>query len=198
MNIDFTGKLHDIQIDYKTKKPLITFLINQNPDSLTEMQEDLLSIKIGKNRKKRSLDSNAYFHVLCDKLRQKMNLSMASCKNEMITSYGQILYLDDGEALVYKTNAPPEFIKEREEVHMKYIKTGKDGAHWYRVYRGSHTYNSEEMAKLIEGTIAECKDQNIETATPDELKKMAMLWEQRRTKNDPSGEQHKERSSVKE
>jgi len=178
--MDFTGKLHDIQIEYRTRKSVISFLIDQEPNGLDDLQEANLSIKVGKHRRKRSLDSNAYFHVLCDKLRQKAGLSMAACKNDLITSYGQIWYLEDEEPLIYKTNAPPEFVAEREEVHMKFIKMGDDGAYWYRMYRGSHTYDSAEMAKLIEGTIYECKAYGIETATPQELAKMANLWEQRR------------------
>jgi len=101
---------------------------------------------------------------------------MAAMKNDLITQYGQILYIDEGHALIYKTNAPPEYMREREEVHMELIKIGEDGAYWYRAYRGSHTYNTEEMAKLIEGTVLECKNYGIETATPEELKQMQERW----------------------
>ena len=179
--MDLTGKLHNIQIEYRSRKPVISFLIDQEPHGLEDLHDMLLSIKVGKHRKKRSLDSNAYFHVLCDKLRQKQGISMAACKNELITSYGQVWYLDEATPLIYKTNAPPEFVAEREEVHMKFIKMGEDGAYWYRMYRGSHTYDTAEMAKLIEGTVYECQVSGIETATPEELAKMANLWEQRRS-----------------
>jgi hypothetical protein len=72
---------------------------------------------------------------------------------------------------------------EREEVHTWLVKIGEENdkpIYFYRIYRGSHTYNSAEMAKLIEGTISECKQVGIETATPDELRHMADLWERRR------------------
>lgn len=118
---------------------------------------------------KRSLTANGYFHVLCDKLRKKLNISFTRCKNELITSYGQIFYLDDGEPCIYKTNAPPEFIYEQEEPHLKLVKTvienGKE-VYYYRVFRGSHTYNSKEMGVLIDGVVAECKEQGIETLPP--------------------------------
>ena len=32
------------------------------------------------------------------------------------------------------------------------------------------------MARLIDGTVSECKDQNIEVATPDEIARMNALW----------------------
>lgn len=164
-------------MDKITGKPLdiIAFLM------ASENKEQIYDLSPHKAVKPRSLDSNAYFHVLCDKLRQKLNISMARCKNHLIASYGQILYLED-QPMIYKTNAPEEYMMELETIHTKCVKVieenGKD-VFFYRVYRPSHEYNSAEFAKLLEGTISECKLQGIETATPDEIKHMQMLWEQK-------------------
>lgn len=133
------------------------------------------------HKEKRSLDSNAYFHVLCDKLRQKLNMSMARCKNHLIADYGQMEYIDN-EPMVYKTNAPEEYMMELETIHAKCVKVTEENdkpVFFYRIYRPTHTYNSAEFAKLLEGTIAECKAQDIQTATPKELEHMQYLWEQR-------------------
>jgi hypothetical protein len=133
------------------------------------------------HKEKRSLDSNAYFHVLCDKLRQKLNMSMARCKNHLIADYGQMEYIDN-EPMVYKTNAPEEYMMELETIHTKCVKATEENGKpvfFYRIYRPTHTYNSAEFAKLLEGTIAECKAQDIQTATPKELEHMQYLWEQR-------------------
>ena len=132
-----------------------------------------LDIDIDTHREKRSRDANAYFHVLVDKLRQAVKISFTACKNDMITSYGQIEYIGDTEATI-KTNVPPEKMREVETLHCKWIsvKGPEDGVYWYRVYRGSHTYNSKEMALLIDGTIEECKLQGIETMTPSELMRL--------------------------
>ena len=53
------------------------------------------------------------------------------------------------------------------------VREGNDGIMYrtYKLLRGSHTYNSEEMARLIDGLIGCCKDAGIldaEIATPDE------------------------------
>ena len=177
--MDLSGSIKGMQIDYYTRKTLITLEVNEQPVGIEKLMDKVLSIKLTLFRKKRSLDSNAYFHVLCDKLRQTLGISMAAMKNDLITTYGQIWYMDDGQAFIYKTNATPEFIREREEVHLELIKIGEDGAYWYRAYRGSHTYNTEEMARLIQGTVMECKDHGIETATPEEIERMQQLWEGR-------------------
>lgn len=182
--MDLTGRLFGFSRDFITKKPIIQFIINEEPNGIEDFQYKDLKLKVSKITNPRSLDANAYFHVLCDKLRQKLGISMARCKNLLITSYGQIEYLSEGQALVYKTNAPVEYIQELEAAHMKFIQKGEDGAFWYKVYRGSHTYDSSEMHKLLEGTIQECQIQGIETKTPDEIRKMEALWGQKK------GEEH--------
>ena len=135
----------------------------------------VVDVDIKIHRKRRSRDANAYFHVLVDKLRQKLNISFTACKNMLITSYGQIDFIDDVPATV-KTNIPPEYMREQETPHMKMIQVDADGVFWYRVYRGSHTYNTAEMATLIDGTVLECKEQGIQTETPDEIAKMVQVW----------------------
>lgn len=177
--MDLSGRVKEITRDYMTKKPMVTFLLNEDPQGIEDLGDKDLVIKVVKRTKPRSLDSNAYFHVLCDKMRQKLGISMAACKNQMITSYGQIEYIDEGQALIYKTNADFKYIQELEEAHLKFLKQGEDGAYWYKVYRGSHTYNSQEMAQLIQGTVEEAKELGIETLTPAELQRMNELWKQK-------------------
>lgn len=151
---------------------------------------EIYEIEVKKPRKARSLSANAYFHVLVDKLAKTSNISFAACKNELITSYGVVDKVDD-VPLIYKTNAPPEYMREREELHCKYIKTGDDGAHWYRIYKGSHDYNSKEFSQLLEGTISECKDQGIETLTPIELERMLKEWEKHK-----ETKEHREKENL--
>lgn len=133
---------------------------------------------ITERKQKRSLDSNAYFHVLCDKLRQKMGISMARCKNHLIADYGQIQLIDN-EPMIYKTNAPDDYMQELETIHTKCVKVTEENGkevYFYRVYRGSHTYDTAEMSKLIDGTVFECKQVGIETATPDDIARMNAAW----------------------
>ena len=116
---------------------------------------------------------------MADKLRQKLGVSMSFIKNHLIGDYGQIEYIED-IPVVIKSNLPVETMMEQEYLHTKCVRVSEENGHdvyFYRVYRGSHTYNTKEMSLLINGTIEECKAQGIETATPDELLRMAALWE---------------------
>lgn len=148
---------------------------------LFDMDKDAVwDIEPHKERKGRSLNANSYFHVLVQKLAQAQNppISLAKCKNMMIAAYGQPEYID-GQQAVIKSNVPAEKMQEIEYLHTALVKiTEENGSdvYFYRIYRGSRTYNTEEMQKLIAGTVQECQDAGIETATPNEIAKMIEVW----------------------
>lgn len=175
--MEFTGKVvstgqHDNDIT-------ITFTVNERSTIYPEYQKirelPKLKIKAVKYREKRSLDANAYFHVLVSKIAEELTISKAKEKNILICKYGQPQFLPDGDILIYKTNAPPEFMIELESVHSIPVKY-TDDATFYKIYRGSHTYNTKEMSLLIDGTVADAKELNIDTATPEEIAQMKERW----------------------
>lgn len=170
-----TGTIKSIDIAFPSRKAVVAFEVTAAPEDIEQYKEMELDISFDKHREKRSLDSNAYFHVLVDKLRQVLNISMAECKNHLIASYGQIEYIGDVQAII-KTNIEPKDMLQSDFLHTWCVRTNDDGTFMYRVYRGSHTYNTAEMAKLIDGTVQECKAQGIETATPEEIRQMNERW----------------------
>ncbi len=148
---------------------------------LFDMDKDAVwDIEPHKERKGRSLNANSYFHVLVQKLAQAQQppVSLAKCKNMMIAAYGQPEYIDGQQAII-KSNVPAEKMQEIEYLHTALVKISEENGtecYFYRIYRGSHTYNTEEMQKLIAGTVQECQDAGIETATPNEIAKMIEVW----------------------
>lgn len=148
---------------------------------LFDMDKDAVwDIEPHKEHKGRSLNANSYFHVLVQKLAQAQNppISLAKCKNMMIAAYGQPEYIDGQQAII-KSNVPQEKMQEIEYLHTALVKISEENGtecYFYRIYRGTHTYNNIEMQKLIEGVVQECKDAGIETATPAEIAKMIDVW----------------------
>lgn len=176
------GRLKGVSKDWQTDKLVLSVEIDSNPvNEINELADKDLSVNIIQFRQKRSLDANAYFHVLCDRLRQKLDISMARCKNVLIGRYGQVEYLDN-EPVVIKTNIPVEKMMEQETLHCMpcgvEIQKGKE-INFFRVYRGSHTYDTAEMSKLIDGTVDECRQVGIDTATPKEIERMLATWKSR-------------------
>lgn len=154
---------------------------------LFDMDKDAVwDIEPHKERKGRSLNANSYFHVLVQKLAQAQQppVSLAKCKNMMIAAYGQPEYIDGQQAII-KSNVPAEKMQEIEYLHTALVKISEENGtecYFYRIYRGTHTYNNIEMQKLIEGVVQECKDAGIETATPAEVQKMIEVWGQKYVK----------------
>ena len=149
-------------------------------------KEAVWDIEPHKERKGRSLNANSYFHVLVQKLAQAQQppVSLAKCKNMMIAAYGQPEYIDGQQAII-KSNVPQEKMQEIEYLHTALVKISEENGtecYFYRIYRGTHTYNTIEMQKLIEGVVQECKDAGIETATPAEVQKMIEVWGQKYVK----------------
>ena len=152
---------------------IITFLLDADKKQLFDLEPH-------KEVKRRSLTANAYFHTLVQQLAQAQNppISLAACKNMMIAAYGQPEYID-GQQAVIKSNVPAEKMQEVEYLHTALVKVSEENGkevYFYRIYRGSHTYNSAEMQKLIAGTVQECDNVGIETATPAEVQKMIEVW----------------------
>lgn len=181
-----TGLFAGISKDYISNKFLLTLKVNEDVIAGYEKLKDVecLDISIDKHKKKRSLDANAYFHVLVGKIADSHTppISKQRCKNILICSYGQPDFLPDGQPIVIKTNIPVEKMLEQETLHVSPcgvdVQNGKE-INFYRVYRGSHTYNTEEMSILIDGTVQEAKALGIETATPEELKRYEELWQRK-------------------
>jgi hypothetical protein len=42
--------------------------------------------------------------------------------------------------------------------------------------RGSHTYDTKEMSRLIDGVVEAAKELGIETLTPEQLERMKAAW----------------------
>lgn len=179
--MEFTGKFSGLDIDYMSGSQNLKITANEDIreqfDKLRDCEK--LAVKIVRYRKKRSLDANAYFHVLVGKIAEAVNSSKPSVKNLLLSKYGQYAIQDD--SIVHLIIREDIDVSEMEEIHLaatSAVRTLDDGKLYrvYRVIRGSHTYDSHEMSKLIEGTVSEAKDLGIETATPDEIFAMEEKW----------------------
>lgn len=179
--MESTGKLVNITRDFMSGKLNVTFQINTEPiEELNTLATiDEVDIVAKKHRKKRSLDANAYFHVLVGKLADRLCISKTRCKNILIGRYGQQEFLEDGQPVVLKTNISVEKMLEQEFLHCAPCGCKHENGIeviFYKVFRGSHTYDTKEMSILIDGTVTEAKDLGIETIPPAELERMVSKW----------------------
>lgn len=140
--------------------------------------KERLKIEIDYYKEKRSLSANAYFHVLVDKIAKSMNMGTDACKHKMNLEYGAIMLDSQGAKVGIKLpksvnvshiNPYAKWFDERTE-------NGKQ-FNCYIIYKPTHTLDSKEMARLIDGVVLEAQELGIETKSPEELNLMIKRWE---------------------
>lgn len=156
------------------------FILREQKDILA-VQNELMNIlpdikskpyvcEIKQYFKRRSLDANAYFHVLVDKIAKAVNKSAESVKVQMNLDYGTIASDERGLKAGFKAlksvpiNQFFKYVKPIDEC----VENGKVFIK-YLIYKETHTLDSKEMATLIDGVVEEAKQLGIETLTPVEL-----------------------------
>ena len=168
------GTIVDIIRTYQGK-----FRVTLEVDSVDELTgiTGMVQIIIKRLTRKRSLNANAYFHVLVGKIAEELHISKARSKNILLGKYGQRELSDDGPIII---SAKSEIdLLEREDLHCVAVGYGtvkeRPFTHW-AIIRGSHTYDNREMAALIDGTVEDAKELGIETMSPAEIERMKELW----------------------
>lgn len=160
-------------------KLLVTFSVDADPKTINDLAGKDLDIDAHIHRNKRSLNANAYFHMLCGKIAKKTGTTLTEVKNQLIKEHGQF-EMNDGKIPHLILDDEIDYLKV-EWLHLyptsktQTLSNGK----LYRVYlirRGSHTYNTKEMSVLIDATVNEAKQLGIETLTPDQLERMKAAW----------------------
>lgn len=147
-----------------------------DPTGIDDLKDKDLVLKLSQYRNRRSLNANAYFHLLCDKLADSLGMSKPRMKNCLLFRYGQRARDKDGKLAIIKSNADEAELLEREDFHCWPIQTAPDGTPCYVLLCHSRFYDSKEMSTLIDGTVAEAKAQGIDTLTPYEIEEMKQKW----------------------
>lgn len=147
------------------------------PETIEKYVDKDLDIELKIHREKRSLNANAYFHVLVQKIAAVQHVTHTEIHNQLIADYG---FMDEDIKNLILDNAIDW--RRIETLHLKPTSATRvmDNGRLYRVYivmRGSHTYNTAEMSRLIDGTVSEAKELGIETLTPEQLENMKRSWE---------------------
>lgn len=159
-------------------------IILREQSDILEVQKELLNIlplmkekpyicELRQYKEKRSLDANAYFHVLVDKIAKALNRSSEDVKIQMNLDYGTIASDEQGLKAGFKAlkSIPiSKFFKYAKPIG-ECIENGKTFVK-YLIYKETHTLDNSEMAILIDGVVEEAKQLGIETLTPIELENL--------------------------
>lgn len=135
----------------------------------------LYDCEVKEHREKRSLDANAYAWVLMDKLAEATTIPKEDIYREAIRNIG-----GNTETVCVQTKAASKIRSA----------WGKNGLGWFTeempskldgctnviLYYGSSTYDTEQMSRLIDNLVSDCKALGIETLAPEKLAAMTQEW----------------------
>lgn len=140
---------------------------------LCDQQDDQYEIKAYK--KKRTLSANNYYWKMVGEMARHLQISNSRIHNMMLRRYGTLQELN-GEniiAMIPDTDKAEAEALEAETYHLKptsMVRTGRDcNYRAYMLVKGSHEYNSQEMARLIDGVAEEMKDMGLTPPPTQEL-----------------------------
>lgn len=137
-----------------------------------------VSAEIKQYRKPRSLDANAYFHVLVNKIALVQGLSDDEVKRELVVRYGTVERDEDGNVIAAMLPVSADIDKFWPYTRCyKTVEQNGNTFNCYLFYKHTSDMDSKEMSHLIDGTVYEAKQLDIETLTPDELAAMKGLTE---------------------
>ena len=140
-------------------------------------QKKKYTVTIKEFRKKRSLDANAYFHLLVGKISDVTHIGFEDVKTNLVTEYGTIERDNDGMKVGFKL--PVSVDVSRIYRYVKCFDRRSEGGvtfNCYIVFKQTHLMDSREMSRLIEGAVQEAQNLGIETLTPGELARMNLEW----------------------
>ena len=181
--MDFTGRIKNIKMEGVGDNENVEILISTpNLSIISELEKAFqtnkdMNISIKRIYGKRSLDANAYFHVLVNKLARHFNISDEEMKVKMNLQYGAIARDENNKCVGVKIPEGTDITKFYK--YAKWFGTCVEGGikfNKYLFYKRTHTLDTREMMELIDGVQQECLDAGISIEEKDKVDKMVENW----------------------
>lgn len=175
------AKFTDCNITQSGNLTLLIFEIS--PDSkysakgitqeIKQKKGKIFSLAVAEHRENRSKNANSYCWILCQKIAEVIHSTKELVYQKFIHDVGSfIIYPVENE------NAEDD-IRKWDGIGLGWqaevLTIGKDMSDIIH-YFGSSSYNSKEMAILIDEIVTECKELDIETMSPNELESLKEAW----------------------
>ena len=132
-----------------------------------------LTAEIKPYRKKRSLDANAYCWVLCDKIAEVIRSTKEEVYQEVIRRVG--VFTD----VAVKHEAVESYVSHFSKQGIGNSAEVRERGESYtavRSYFGSSTYDTKQMARLIDEIVHTAQELDIETRPEAEINSLLKEW----------------------
>jgi len=172
-------KANNLTITYDSSgKVILTISLAEkvNTDKLNKLatSEKVLDVEVKQHREKRSKTANGYLFVLCDKMATVLYSTKEEVYQECIRKVGVFK-----EKAVSNEDVEDDIRHHSGQGLGNYAevteKAKQDGYKVVRYYYGSSSYNTKEFSRLLEYIVEECKAQDIDTETPEEIERLVNM-----------------------
>lgn len=160
----------------KFKKDRFAFLLPRIMEFINTLETDKdYEITIDKEKKRRSNDANAYYWELVGQLSAKLNIPPKEIYRSHIKDVG-----GNYEIVPIRDDAADFWINAWESKGLGWCSAiiGESKLRGYTnviCFYGSSTYDTRQMSRLIELCVQDCKEQGIDTMTPNEVARLLEL-----------------------
>ena len=171
-----TGIVKELGVSFESGKGIVTIEItgDDNLNELLRFKNENKAVEIKEYKKSRSLDANAYLWLLLAKLQDKLSIPKEDIYKKYIKEIGSY------EIVPIKNEALSKFCEAWHRNGLGWITdttpSKLDGFTNVLAYYGSSSYDTKEMARLINSVVEDCQEQNIETKSDSEIQSLLSKW----------------------
>ena len=140
-------------------------------DSYDRLHDKDVDVEVKAYKEKRSLTSNSYLWLLLDKIAGAIGSDKETIYLDFVRQYGLFkdFTLTEDEAKTFSV----AWSKLGTGWPTEQVDYAPDGEHIViRAYYGSSTYNTKQMARLLDAVVEECKGLGIETRPKEEIESL--------------------------
>lgn len=171
------GRLRDLTFGPKGEQHITVTVQTDFRDDFDKLKDKDIRVEIKVWREPRSKDANAYFHVLVNKIAEAQGLGDDEVKRSLVVEYGALARDDDGQLIGAMLPAGTDIDQFYPYTRM-YKTMELEGREYecYLFYKRTHTLDTKEMARLIDGTIYVARELGIDTDTPEQIARYKEGW----------------------
>ena len=169
--MELKARLESILWDRRKKEAKITFSSGTFPEELETLEGDL-RVTVKKWRNKRSKNANAMFWACVGEIAEATGGDNEEIYLDLLRHYGTFTYI------VVKKEALEAVKRQWREVEVVCESTlGGQPAVQVKAFFGSHTFDTKEFSRLLDGTISEMRNLGITPPPSEDMQRALAQWE---------------------
>lgn len=172
------GRLKDLTFGAHGEQHITVTVAGDFRESYDALKDADINVEIKKWRRPRSKDANAYFHILVNKIAEAQSLGDDEVKRSLVVEYGALAKDEDGNTLgaMLPVTADMDDFYPYYRLYKTMTLEGRE-YNCYLFYKRTHTLDTKEMARLIDGAIYVAKGLGIDTDTPEQIARYKEEWQ---------------------